>query len=269
MALVKVGGRQVHYESHGEHAGTPLVLVMGVGGSCRGWLPFQVPAFSKSRRVLIYDHRGVGESEDDGAPFSVADLTEDLVGLLDALDVERADVLGAFLGGMVAQRLGLDHADRVGRLVLVGTYARPDPKRRLLLEQWKEMVRADRSQDLLMRNRLLWTLRDETLDDTELVESMIEFFRRDGPASPPDVFERQCDACLGHDVLERLPEVTAPALVVCGERDQLTPVRLHRELAERLRDERLVVLPHAGHLVEVETADRFNGVVEQFLDEER
>jgi len=269
MPLATVGGRRLHYETHGEHAGTPLVLVMGVGGSCRGWLPFQVPAFSKQRRVIIYDHRGVAASEDDGTAFTVADLAADLRGLLDALDVERADVLGAFLGGMVAQQLGLEHPERVGRLALVGTYARPDRKRRLLLEQWKEMARADESQDLLMRNRLLWTLRDETLDDAELVDGMIEFFRRDGPALPTEVFVRQCDACLGHDVHDRLPELRTPTLVVCGERDQLTPVRLHRELDERLPDGRLVVLPHAGHLVEVETADRFNHVVEQFLDEER
>lgn len=267
MEHASVGGRRIAYETHGEHAGTPLVLVMGVGGSCRGWLAFQVPAFSKTRRVVIYDHRGVGESEDDGRPFGVADLADDLVGLLDVLSIERAHVLGAFLGGMVAQRLALDHPARVARVALVGTYARPDAKRRLLLEQWKEMARADRSQDLLMRNRLLWTLRDETLDDTELVEGMIDFFRRDGPATSAEVFMRQCDACLGHDVLERIPEIAVPTLVLCGERDQLTPVRLHRELADPLPDGRLVVLPHAGHLVEVETADRFNGVVEGFLDE--
>jgi pimeloyl-ACP methyl ester carboxylesterase len=269
VALARVAGRKVHYESFGEHSGVPLVLVMGVGGSCQGWLPFQVPAFSRTRRVLIYDHRGVGGSEDDGRPFSTRDLAGDLVGLLDALRVEQADLLGAFLGGMVGQHVGLDWPERVRRLVLVGTYARPDPKRRLLLEQWKEMLRADRSQDLLMRNRLLWTLRDETLDDTELVEAMIDFFRRDGPAAPPELFERQCDACLGHDLLERLDHLRRPTLLVCGERDQLTPPRLHRQMGERLPDARLVVLPHAGHLVEAETAERFNQVVEQFLDEDR
>ena len=269
MAFARVAGRKVHYELHGEHAGVPLVLVMGVGGSCQGWLPFQVPAFAKRRRVLIYDHRGVGGSEDDGRPFTTRDLAADLLGLLDALRIERADLLGAFMGGMVAQHAGLDRPERVGRLVLVGTYARPDPKRRLLLEQWKEMLRADRSQDLLMRNRLLWTLRDETLDDTELVEAMIAFFRRDGPAAPPELFERQCDACLGHDLLDRLGALHRPTLLICGEHDQLTPPRLHRQMGERLPDGRLVVLPHAGHLVEVETAERFNQVVEQFLDEER
>jgi len=268
MPFASVGGRKIHYETHGEHAGTPLVLIMGVGGSCQGWLPFQVPAFSKRRRVLIYDHRGVADSEDDGRPFTTADLAGDLVGLLDALEIERADLLGAFLGGMVAQHTALDRPERVARLGLVGTYARPDPKRRLLLEQWKQMVRADRSQDLLMRNRLLWTLRDETLDDTELVDAMIGFFRRDGPAAPPGVFERQCDACLGHDLLDRLGSLGQPTLVICGERDQLTPPRLHRQMQECLPDARLVVLPHAGHLVEVETAERFNQVVEQFLDED-
>jgi pimeloyl-ACP methyl ester carboxylesterase len=269
MAFADGAAGKIHYEVHGEHPGTPLVLVMGVAGSCKGWLPFQVPAFSKRRRVVIFDHRGVAESEDDGKPFSTAELAGDLLAVLDALGTERADVLGAFMGGMVAQQLALSAPERLDKLLLAGTYARPDAKRRLLLEQWKEMARADASQDLLMRNRLLWTLRDETLDDTELVDGMIAFFRRDGPAAPTDVFERQCDACLGHDVLARLAEIERPVLLLCGEHDQLTPPRLHRQMAERLPDARLVTLPHAGHLAPAECAERFNLVVEQFLDDER
>lgn len=269
MAFAEGAAGKIFYEVHGEAGDVPLVLVMGVAGSCQGWLPFQVPAFSRRRRVVIYDHRGVAESGDDGKPFTTADLARDLAAVLDAARIERADVLGAFMGGMVAQELALAAPERVDKLVLVGTYARPDAKRRLLLQQWKEMARADASQDLLMRNRLLWTLHEETLDDTELVDGMIAFFRRDGPAAPTDVFARQCDACLGHDALDRLPDITCPVLLVCGQQDQLTPPRLHREMSERLPDGRLVTLTHAGHLVAAETAERFNHVVEQFLDDER
>jgi len=266
MAFAEVAGRKLYYEVFGEGDGVPLVLSMGVGGSHKGWLPFQVPALSAGRRVIVYDHRGVGQSEDDGKSFTTRDLAGDLVGLLDALSVPRAHVLGAFMGGMVGQHVALEHPDRLERLVLVGTCARPDPKRRLLLEQWKEMARADRSQDLLMRNRLLWTLQDETLDETELVDAMIDFFRRDGPATSPEVFQRQCDACLGHDLADRLGEIRHETLVLCGKHDQLTPVRLHRELAEGIPEARLVVLG-GGHLIEAESADRFNHVVTQFLDE--
>ncbi len=267
MPFAPIDGRKLHYESHGEGTGPPLVLVMGVGGSCRGWLPFQVPAFQTSRRVVIYDHRGVGESEDDGKPFSTVDLARDLIGLLDALEIERADLLGAFMGGMVVQHAAIANPGRVAHAALVGTYARPDAKRRLLLEQWKEMLRADRSQDLLMRNRLLWTLEDATLDDGELVEALIDFFRRDGPALSPETFERQCDACLAHDTLDRLSELVSPTLVLCGQADQLTPPRLHRELADRLPDAHLVTLPRVGHLVMAEAAERFNQTITQFLDD--
>ena len=89
---------------------------------------------------MIFDHRGVGESGDPGGPFSIADLADDCVALLDALQIERAACLGLFMGGMVAQELALRHPQRVERLVLVGTYARPDAKRRLLLEKWRAMA---------------------------------------------------------------------------------------------------------------------------------
>ncbi|MFI5321761.1 MAG: alpha/beta fold hydrolase, partial [Myxococcota bacterium] len=82
MPLVSVDGRKVYYESHGPSSGVPLVLVMGMGGSCKGWLPLQVPEFSQRFRTLIFDNRGVGESEDPGGPFTTADLADDLAGLL-------------------------------------------------------------------------------------------------------------------------------------------------------------------------------------------
>jgi pimeloyl-ACP methyl ester carboxylesterase len=266
MPLIAVEGRKVYYESHGPASGMPLVLVMGMGGSCKGWLALQVPELSQHHRTIIFDNRGIGESEDPGGPFTTADLADDLAGLLQALGVSRAHVLGSFLGGMAAQQFALRHPDRLGRLVLVGTYARPDAKRRLLLEKWREMARTNVAPGIFVRERLLWTLQDETLEQSDLIEAMSASFPGEGQAVAPDVLVRQCDACLGHDVLDRLRDIPHRTLVVCGRNDQLTPPKMHRELADELPNARLATL-YGAHLVMAEAAQQLNEAVLHFLAE--
>jgi pimeloyl-ACP methyl ester carboxylesterase len=267
MPLATVSGRKVYYEIHGDAPGTPLVLVMGMAGSCKGWLALQVPDFAPRHRTVIYENRGVGESEDPGGPFSTADLADDLAGLLDALKVRRAHVLGAFLGGMTAQELALRHPQRVERLVLVGTYARPDAKRRLLIEKWREMARHDFGAAVMVRERLLWTLRDETLEQSDLVDAMAASFPGSGFPLDRDVFMRQCDACLRHDTGDRLRQIRQPTLVICGRHDQLTPPKLHRELADEIPNAHLMTLSYGAHLVMAECAQQLNEAVLRFLAE--
>ena len=269
MPLVDVKGRQVYYELHGAARGVPLVLVMGMGGSCRGWLALQVPEFSRRHRTLIFDHRGAGGSSDPGGPFDTAQMAEDLKDLLGTLGFERADVLGVFMGGMVAQELALRHPRCVERLVLVGTFARPDAKRRLLLEQWRDLARAGASLETLLRERLLWTLQDETLEQQDLIDAMMDFFRRDGAPISADVFARQCDACLRHDSADRLRQIRQPTLVICGRQDALTPPKFHRELADEIPGAQLVTLAYGAHLVMAESAEMFNRSVLQFLADGR
>jgi pimeloyl-ACP methyl ester carboxylesterase len=264
-----VAERHIYYESHGDHGGVPLVLAMGIGGSCRGWLPLQVPELSKHRTTLIFDYPGVGKSDPCDPTFTTAGLADTLAGLLQALRIERADVLGAFMGGMVAQELALRHPARVERLVLVGTYARPDAKRRMLLEHWRDLARSDAPLAALVRDRLLWTAEDDTIAQTDLIEAMIDFFTRDGAPLTAEVFAAQCEACLGHDTSARLPSIRQPTLIICGRNDQLTPVKLHQQLAEGIPEARLATISYGAHLVMVESVETFNRTVLQFLEEGR
>jgi aminoacrylate hydrolase len=269
MPQAVVNGHRVYYEIHGDAPPPPLVLIMGMGGSCRGWHPLQVPDFSQARRTVIFDNRGVGETEDPGGSFSTGDLADDTARLFDVLGIERADVLGVFMGGMIAQELALQHPERVERLVLAGTYARPDAKRRMLIGKWREMVRSGVSFEIVVFERVLWTLADETIEQSDLIEAMVRRHLTEQTPFPTDVFVRQCDACLAHDTLDRLGELRQPTLVVCGQQDSLTPVRLHRELATAIPNAHLVTIPAAAHLVMAEAARRFNRVVLQFLSEDR
>jgi pimeloyl-ACP methyl ester carboxylesterase len=153
--------------------------------------------------------------------------------------------------------------------VLVGCHARLDAKRRLLIEKRREMARGGASADIFVRERLLWTLQDETLEQRDLVEAMSRSFPGDAalPISA-DLLIRQCDACLGHDSFDRLRGIRSPTLVLCGRHDQLTPPKLHRELADEIPGARLVTFPYGAHLVIAEAAERFNRAVNHFLDEE-
>jgi len=245
------------------------VLVMGMGGSCRGWKALQVPELSRHRDVVILDNRGVAESEDPGGPFTTADLADDTAGLIEALELGSADVLGAFMGGMAAQELALRHPDRVERLVLTGTYARPDAKRRMLLEDWRNLARSGVPLESMVRKRLVWTLEDASLEQTDLIETMVEFFVREGTPVSADLFARQCDACISHDTADRLHRIPHRTLVLCGRHDQLTPPKFHRELADEIPDAALVTLGFGAHLVMAESAQRFNQSVCAFLDDGR
>ncbi len=269
MPSFRTRGFAIHYETHGEGTGTPLLLIMGMGGTCQGWLSVTVPDLVKAgRRCILFDNRGAGESEDPGGSFATEEMAEDARALLDHLELPRAHVLGGFLGGMIAQELALAHPQRVVSLILVGTYARADAKRRAVLDLWKRMVELGVPAELRIKNRLIWTLGDATMEQEDLIDAMWRFYLRDDAPMDDRVFARQAEACIAHDTLDRIDGIAVPTLVVCGEGDILTPPHLSRQLVSRITDSRILLLPNAGHLVAAELAPRFNRLVVRYLAEQ-
>jgi 3-oxoadipate enol-lactonase len=271
MPLIHVSDHPLYYEIHEaiepDPGLPPLVLVMSMGGRCAGWLPLQIPSFRARRPVLIYDHRGVGQSQDHNQPFSTDDLARDLVNLLDQLELPLVDALGFFLGGMTVQKAALAAPDRFRKLALVGSWARPDARRRLLLTEWAALARANTPAASMTRQRLIWTFSEEALEQSAVIEPAIAHLDDGLTPLTGETFARQCDACLSHDTLERLPSLDHSTLVLCGRRDILTPSKFSREIAEAMPNARDVALSYSGHAVMAERPHRFNEIVEHFLDE--
>ena len=262
MPTFRDRGFDIYYEEHGSGEGDPLLYLTGLGASCQGWAVATVPELSRDRRNLLFDARGVGRSQDPGGTYTTADLADDAVAVLDQLRVERAHVMGAFLGGMVAQELAIRHPHRVRSLILCGTCARLTPKLRMIVELWKTGFELGIPKDLRIRNFIVWHLGDLALEQPGIADEIREFQDIDVDNR---TFARQCEACLGHDTLARLKRIDAPALVVAGDRDILTPVELQRSFTGRIQKARLVCLRGVGHAVAFEVAERFNRLVRRFM----
>jgi 3-oxoadipate enol-lactonase len=271
MPLADISGRPIYYELHDpvdpDPTLPPLVLVMSMGGRCAGWIPLQVPAFRAKRQVLIYDHQGVGQSQEREQPYSTDDLGHDLLGLLDVLEIQQVDALGFFLGGMAVQKAALASPDRFRKLALVGSWARPDARRRLLLTEWAALARANTPAASMTRQRLIWTFSEEALEQADVIEPAMAHLDDGQTPLTGERFARQCDACLSHDTLAQLPVLEHSTLVLCGRRDLLTPPKFSREISEAMPNARDVALSYSGHAVMAERPRRFNEIVEHFLDE--
>jgi 3-oxoadipate enol-lactonase len=244
---------KIAWERHG--SGPTLLLIHGLGYARWGWEPVVEP-LARSFDVLLFDNRGVGESDAPPGPYTTAQLALDAVQVLDEAGVERAHVLGTSLGGMVAQELALAHPGRVDKLVLActtpgGAGAHPMPE---------QTVR-------LMTNGA--TLRDfvenalEPDARVELVERILE--HRLATAQPPEAWLAQAAAGAGFDAYERAGSIAAPVLVLHGDGDVVVDPRNAELLAGLLPHASLELFPGAGHLFFWQHPERFVGLVEEFL----
>src|SRR5262249_1043656 len=127
-------------------SGDPLLLIMGLAADSQAWM-FQLPDFAQRYRTIIFDNRGVGRSSKPAGPYTVSEMADETAGLLDALSIPRAHVVGVSMGGMIAQELILRHPARVRGLVLACTYPEPDAaverQREFSLAQFGGSVDAD------------------------------------------------------------------------------------------------------------------------------
>ncbi len=261
---MKVRARDIsmHYIEAG--AGPPLLLIMGLGGDHTAW-GFQTPAFAEHYRVIAFDNRGAGQTDQPDVPYTSRQMAEDTAGLMAALGIEAAHVCGASLGGMIAQELALSHPRRVLTLQLHCTLARPDRYLLALGASWREM-RATLSREAFTRALALWLFSPATFQTRpELVETVVQTSLANPYPASQTGFARQGEAVAGHDTLDRLHQIRCPTLITVGADDILVPPRFSRTIHERIPHAELAVIEEAGHGHFLEAAPRFNETCLGFL----
>lgn len=255
---LRVGDLDLHCVERG--TGPAVLLLMGIGVDANGWA-LQMPALAAAGfRAVAIDNRDVGRSTrvPVGTNYTPADLAQDALGVLDALDIHSAHVVGASLGGAAAQEVALRAPDRVRSLALVATWARSGSRWRELRRRWAEdLPHLDARQ--VARRRVVELFSETFLADEARVEALVESWLA-APAQEPDAYLRQLDCAGRHDAEDRLSGLSPsiPVRVIAAERDELVPRWLSRALADAIGQARLTVVPDAGHGLTLETPGALN-----------
>jgi pimeloyl-ACP methyl ester carboxylesterase len=229
--------------------------VHGLGYARWGWEPV-VPGLAESFDVLLFDNRGIGESDAPPGPYTVAELAGDALQVLNEAGVERAHVLGTSLGGMVAQELALAAPERVDRLVLACTTP-GGPESFPMPEQTVKLMTSGATLRQFVENALAPD------PDDEIVERILR--HRQATAQPFEAWSAQAAAGASFDALERIAQIAAPTLVLHGTEDAVVDSRNTTLLALRIPDARVELFPGGGHLFFWEQPERFVEVVTEFL----
>jgi aminoacrylate hydrolase len=264
MPTADLGDLQIYYREHG--AGPPALGIMGFALDQRYWAT-QIPGVSQTHRFITFDNRSIGRSTGD-PPTSIKEMSEDAVRLLDHLEIERAVVYGVSMGGAIAQRLVLDHADRVSALILGITFARPIEFMRRQHELARLLLRHE-GPDALINASLVRMFTPQFFEaGRETIDRMVAAFMKggaEGPTASTEVLSAQLDALDEHDVLHDLARVSCPTLVIGARMDQMVPGFASEEIAATIPGAELVML-ETGHGCGVEEMEAFNGAVHGFLE---
>lgn len=254
-------GTRLYWEMHGR--GEPVLLITGLGASAYGWHR-TVPWLSQHYRVLVMDNRGTGRSDAPDGAYTVAGMAVDAAAVLDAAGDRTAHVIGASLGGMIAQRLALAQPERVRSLVLVCTS--PGGRHAVPPSPAVAAAMAERHADpSTAYRRNAWFLYGEATraHHPERIEEDLE--NRLRLPTTPAGYAGQVAAIRGHDSWDELPALAVPTLVMHGEADALVPAANGVLLAERIPGARLVLVPGGGHNLQADAGDAVRETILGFL----
>lgn len=269
MTIVKINDLDMYYEEHGDPNAEPLLLIMGFTMNAASWAP-QIPALSERYRVIAFDNRGAGRTTQPEGPYSIPQMAADAAALLDHLGIQSAHIVGASMGGMIAQEFALRYPRRVRGLVLACTTPGGPHS-----AGYEEMMTT--SEEGLAMTDLSEMLKPERVKEGVDLLFTPEFLAHPGlgllqMGSAAMLYPQtltgmkgQLAAVRAHDTYDRLPKITAPTLVIAGDADKLVDARNSPILSSRIPGAKLVMLPGQRHGFTAEKPAEANAAILDFL----
>jgi len=268
-------GIKICYSDHGN--GFPIILIHGFGGKKETWVA-QLKALSKKYKVIALDVRGTGKSDRPNILYTMEMLADDIKGLMDHLEIEKAHIAGRSLGGMIAQTFALKYPKQVEKLILITTSPSfPDEEGVELMikgriEEIKE-IRTNPEQSFWRKVRMIFhqkfrkELESNPAKKFYGIWSAEDLIKEDSidPPTPQDLINLG-HAMKKHNTFERLNEIKNETLLLAASHDRLQPKSRMEEMNKRIPNSTLKVIDKAGHYNHLSNAPEFNQIILDFLD---
>lgn len=252
-------GAKIHYELDGPEGKPVLMFSNSLATDLHMW-DDQIEAFADDYRILRYDSRGHGKSEAPKGPYSIERLGRDALALLDALGLDKVFYCGLSKGGMVGMWLGTNAPDRFFRMAYCNTSAHMPTK-----QMWQERAAKVRAEGVDSIGQLIvdrWftpAFQNGSPNRVARVRAMIG-------ETPGEGYAGCCEAIADMDQSESIRKIDLPVLVIAGAEDPSTPPDHGKRIADAIPGAKLVVLPDAAHLSNIEQTELFNAALKDFLD---
>jgi 3-oxoadipate enol-lactonase len=258
MPFVENQGAQIYWDEQGQ--GEPVLLIMGLGWASPMWHRTR-PILAERYQTLALDNRGVGRSDVPAGPYSIALMASDAASVLDAAGIESAHVFGVSMGGMIAQEFALQYPKRVRSLILGCTAAGGPTALRAEPEVMEALTRRDLNPAASVAASNPFIYNPRTPQERRDEDTTIRMQWWPNPAA----YMAQFQGIIAWEAYSRLPEISAPALVIHGDTDRLVPPGNAKLIADRIRGARVVMIPHAGHVFATDQPEAAHQAILQFL----
>ena len=258
------GGAKIYYEIHGE--GFPCILIMGLAADVNWWTQDVIDAYSQNFKTIIFDNRGAGRTDKPEMDYSVKMFADDTIGLMDVLNIKKAHISGASMGGMIAQIIAINYPERVEKLILCcthcgGSKAVPpsDEVLQMMMKPDKELTPEE------MLNQIIPLCFTENFikSNPDFIESYKQQMLK--TPMPIDSYERQLKAVMNFRTGVKLKKISAPTLIVHGKEDILVPPENAEILLNRIPNAKRIMIDDAAHLLFQPDPEKLIKAVTEFL----
>jgi 3-oxoadipate enol-lactonase len=260
---INIGDVSIAYRVEGNADKPWLILSNSLATDHRMWAP-QIPVLQENFRLLRYDTRGHGSSTASKAPYSFADLTGDVIGLMDQLGIRSASFMGLSLGGMTALGLALDHADRIDRIICCDARADAPEIYRKMWPANIERARNEGMAALVEPTMERWFTADFRAD-TDRQQVLLETGNMIA-STAVEGYAGCASALMTLDYLPRLGDISLPSLFVVGEHDPAAPADVMKNMADATRGSAFEVIRESAHLSNLEKPEAFNKAIMGWLN---